>query len=108
MKFGNYKLKDGLTIEFNDEKIILKDNGNDSFLYHRTKNNKVVATTMFLILNKQTCELPLRLWLYFMLAHDIFNLFFKACTIISEANSIPFVLKFNLSNRFFLIALKPL
>ena len=47
MKFSRYTLKDGLTIEFKDEIISLKDNEDDSFLYQRSNNNKVITSTMF-------------------------------------------------------------
>lgn len=47
IKFKRYKLEDGLIVEFKNEKIILKDNGEDFFLYQRIKNNKIVASTIF-------------------------------------------------------------
>ncbi len=46
-KFGAYAVKEGLLVEFKDEKITLEKTGEDSYLYRREHSGETAAERLF-------------------------------------------------------------
>jgi len=58
-RFGTYEVRDGLEIELRDEKISLKNVGEDHFRYRRERNGEIVAERLF---TNKDASVRLALW----------------------------------------------